>query len=154
MSTDAAQIAERIARRAAAAPVRIAAAESLTSGAIASALGAAPQASQWFAGSIVAYASDVKHNLLGVGAGPVVCRSAAEEMALGARRLLAADIAVAVTGAGGPDPQDDQAPGTVFIAVVTTAGSRVVERHFDGDPAQVVHDTVREALTLVEGSLP
>lgn len=154
MSNDTAQIAERIARRAAAASVRIAAAESLTSGAIASALGAAPEASEWFAGSIVAYSSDVKHNLLQVAAGPVVCRSAAEEMALGAQRLLAADVAVAVTGAGGPDPQEGQPPGTVYIAVTGAAGPHVVERHFDGDPAQVVQDTVREALTLLESSLP
>lgn len=50
-----------------------------------------------------AYASDVKHELLTVPLGPVVSAQAAAAMADGVRRLLRADVAVAVTGAGGPD---------------------------------------------------
>src|SRR5699024_8404380 len=62
MSND--HIAERIAASAQKPRARIAVAESLTSGALASALGAAPDAAESFAGGIVAYNSDVKHNLL------------------------------------------------------------------------------------------
>jgi nicotinamide-nucleotide amidase len=44
-----------------------------------------------------------------------------------------------VTGAGGPEPQSGQEPGTDFLAVVdgSDAGSEPVHRHFDGDPAEV-----------------
>lgn len=146
-------IAERIAGSAQESPARIAVAESLTSGAIASALGAAPSAAEWFAGGIVAYGSDIKYDLLGVSPGPVVCASAAEEMARGARELFKATIAVAVTGAGGPAAQDDRPAGTVFIAVASGSGVSTSEFHFDGGPEQVVEQTVGHALRLLEGAL-
>ncbi len=145
--------AERIAGSAQEARARVAVAESLTSGAIASALGAAPHAAEWFAGGIVAYSSDVKHHLLRVSPGPVVCASAAEEMARGAREMFEATIAVAVTGAGGPAAQDDQPAGTVFIAVASGSGVATSEFRFDGGPGQVVELTVRHALRLLEGAL-
>jgi nicotinamide mononucleotide (NMN) deamidase PncC len=37
---------------------------------------------------------------------------------VGVRRLLGADVGLAVTGVAGPDPQEDQPPGTVCMAVV------------------------------------
>ena len=43
--------------------------------------------------------------------------SALEAMAAGVRRLLSADLAVAVTGSGGPSAQDGQEPGTVHAIV-------------------------------------
>ena len=56
------------------------------------------------AGSLVAYASEVKYDVLGVPHGPVVSAEAASAMARGVRRLLRADVALGVTGAGGPAP--------------------------------------------------
>ncbi len=50
--------------------------------------------------------------------GPVVTESAAISMAIGARRVLGADVAVAATGVAGPDPAEGLAPGTVCLAVV------------------------------------
>ena len=147
------RIAERIADSAQEAGARIAVAESLTSGALASALGAAPDAAEWFAGGIVAYNSDVKHNLLRVSPGPVVRAGAAEEMARAAREMFEATIAVAVTGAGGPAAQDDRPAGTVFIAVASGSGVSTSEFCFDGGPEQVVEQTVRHALRLLEGAL-
>jgi nicotinamide-nucleotide amidase len=52
-----------------------------------------------------------------VGDGPVVSAEAARAMALGARRVLGADVGLSITGVAGPDPQDGQPPGTVFIGV-------------------------------------
>lgn len=131
----------------------VAVAESLTAGAIASELGAAPSAANWFAGAVVAYTRSVKHSLLQVSPGPVVCASAAQEMASEVARLLGATYSVAVTGAGGPEPQDDREAGTVFLAVASPTGVEVQERHFAGPPEQVVKQTVREALRLLEGTL-
>lgn len=91
-------------------------AESLTGGQLTSELAAAPDASVWFRGGVIAYASQVKFDLLGVPEGSVVSQKAAEAMAQGAARLLGATVSIAVTGVGGPDSQDGQAPGTVWIA--------------------------------------
>jgi nicotinamide-nucleotide amidase len=132
------------------ADVTVAVAESLTGGMVASALAEAPGASKWFRGAVVAYASDVKHELLGVPPGPVVSAPAAEAMADGVRRLLAADIAVALTGAGGPDGQDGQPPGTVFIGLSDGKNTEVEHRYFDeSDPGQVCADAADEALALL-----
>ncbi|TQM06262.1 CinA family protein [Pseudonocardia kunmingensis] len=127
----------------------VAAAESLTGGNIAVALAAAEAAGEWFRGSLVAYSSDVKHEVLDVPDGPVVCAEAAEAMARGVRRLLGADVAVGVTGAGGPDPQDGQDPGTVFVAV--DDGVRPHVRRFDlrGDPQEVLVAAAGETLALL-----
>lgn len=133
----------------------VAVAESLTGGMLASTLAEACGASSWFRGAVVAYASDVKHQLLDVPAGPVVSAPAAEAMAAGVRRLLDADVAVALTGAGGPDSQDGQPPGTVFFGLSNGRQSQVEYRYFDcHDPAQVCAKAVTEALTLLYGFLP
>jgi nicotinamide-nucleotide amidase len=145
------QIATEIAGLAKSTGRTIAVAESLTGGRISAALAAAGSASQWFRGGVVAYSSEVKHTVLQVPEGPVVSAEAARAMGVGVRDLLGADVAVAVTGAGGPDPQDGQEPGTVFLAVVdgSDAGEEPVRRHIDGDVGEVCATTVTEALGLL-----
>jgi nicotinamide-nucleotide amidase len=91
-------------------------AESLTGGLVGSRLTNAVGASDWFRGSIVAYSSEVKFDLLDVPEGPVVSGPAAEKMAEGARKSLGADVGLAVTGVAGPAEQDGQPVGTVFFA--------------------------------------
>ena len=132
---------------------RIAAAESLTSGAIASALGRGEEASDWFAGGVVAYAESVKRDVLGVTATSVLTAQCARELATGVARLLDADVAVAVTGVGGPDPEEGLAPGTVYAAVCV--GDEVTDAtwRFDGDPSAIVEQTVTAALGLVRSAL-
>jgi nicotinamide-nucleotide amidase len=128
-------------------------AESLTGGAIASALSAAPSASDWFVGSVVAYSTRTKQELLGVSEGPVVTERAAREMALGARHLLSADVVVSVTGAGGPEGQDGREPGTVCFALATPGGVIAETRQFDGSPEEVVLSSVRHSLTLLRAAV-
>ncbi len=146
------QLAERVAELAMNLGVSVGAAESLTGGMIANALAAAPQASRWFRGAIVAYASEVKYQLLEVPHGPVVSEPAARAMAAGARRLLEADLTVSVTGAGGPDPQEGQPPGTVFLGLDSAQGSSVEQLDIpSGDPTKVCASTAAVALlALVE----
>ncbi len=95
----------------------LAVAESLTGGLIASRLVNVPGASAWFRGGVVSYASQVKFDVLGVPEGPVVSGSAAEAMAVGVRELLNSDVGLSVTGVAGPDEQDGQTPGTVFVGL-------------------------------------
>ena len=147
---DQTKAAERIADLLDTAGLTFAVAESLTGGMVAGALAAAPGASTWFRGGVVAYASDVKQDLLDVPPGPVVSADAAAAMAVGVRRLLKADLAMALTGAGGPEGQDGQPPGTVFIGVSDALRTQVEHRYFDcDDPAEVCAETVAEALRLL-----
>lgn len=149
-----ARLAARVAELCDHAGPTIAVAESLTGGMLASALAEAPGSSTWFRGGLVAYASEVKHELLGVPPGPVVSPQAAETMADGVRRLLRADLAVALTGAGGPSGQDGQPPGTVFLGLSDGHSTRAEHRYFDDDdPAEVCARTVAEALHLFIGHL-
>jgi nicotinamide-nucleotide amidase len=147
-------LAEACARAALAANTRVVVAESLTSGAIASALGRASDASEWFAGSVVAYTAETKQRALGVEPGPVVTPSAARQMAVGALALAGADVVVAVTGAGGPGPEEGRPQGTVFLAHGgRRRGIDVQELHLDGDPSEVVDGTVEAALRALEREL-
>lgn len=142
--------AAAVARLAASRGWTVATAESLTSGAVASILGAAPKSSEWFRGAVVAYASEVKFDLLDVPRGPVVSRTAAVAMAQGACRRLGAQLAVGTTGAGGPDPQDGRPPGTVCLAAVWPGGVHAEEHHLVGDdPAAVVRFTTARAVALL-----
>lgn len=124
----------------------VAVAESLTCGKLASALGAATAASEWFRGGVVAYAPGVKFSVLGVTEGPVVTDLCAREMAIGARSLLGSDVAVSVTGVGGPDDHEGKPAGTVFIAVATARGVSSREEHFAGDPAEVLSAAIDRAI--------
>ncbi len=131
----------------------VATAESLTAGTIASVLAAAPGAAAWLRGSVVAYSPEVKFGLLGVPRGPVVTRECAQTMARTTASLLGADVCVAVTGLGGPDPDpgEDEPPGTVWFAVVGPGSRERAERHaFDGDPVEVLTATTERALALLQ----
>lgn len=129
-------------------------AESLTAGLVAARLADVPGASAVLRGAVVAYATDLKHALLGVDA-DLLARSGAvnaevaEQMADGARRTLRADLAVATTGVAGPDPQDGVPPGTVFLAVSAAAGTRAREARLRGDRRAVREGTVDLALDLL-----
>jgi nicotinamide-nucleotide amidase len=106
-------------------------AESLTGGLVASRLVNVVGASTWFRGAVVSYASDVKYDVLGVPEGPVVSAEAAQAMAEGARRVLGSDVGLATTGVAGPDSQDGQSPGTVYVGLA-----------LPGQPAEAVALTV------------
>ncbi|GEL25845.1 competence damage-inducible protein A [Pseudonocardia sulfidoxydans NBRC 16205] len=131
----------------------VAVAESLTGGLVSSALAKAPAASEWFRGGLVAYSGEVKHDVLGVPPGPVVSADAAEAMADGVRKLLSADVAVAVTGVGGPGEQDGCPAGTVFVAVVTADTCRTEHHRLDGDPGKICAEAVTATLALLLAAL-
>jgi nicotinamide-nucleotide amidase len=102
------------------------AAESLTGGMVGMRLTDVPGASRVFRGSVVAYDSRVKHDVLGVPPGPVVSADAAQAMAAGARRVLGADVGIAATGVAGPAEQEGQPVGTVFLGLSMDDGSEAV----------------------------
>lgn len=145
--------AEAIARAAVAGGFTIGVAESLTGGLLSNRLAVAPDASVWFRGGVVAYSLDVKQKVLGVSAGPVVTERCAREMAAGAAGALGADVTVAVTGVGGPDPEEGQPAGTVWFAVSAHGRVAAEQARFDGGPAEVCDATCQRALDLVLSAL-
>jgi PncC family amidohydrolase len=76
-----------------------------------------PGAGDWFRGGIVAYHIDVKVDLLGISAGPVVTAAAAVEMARGVRSVVGSDIGMSITGEAGPVAAEPVPVGTVYIGV-------------------------------------
>lgn len=100
-------------------------AESVTGGLVAGRITNVPGASQVFVGSVVSYASEVKFDVLGVDRGPVVSEQAAEQMAVGARRVLHADVALSLTGVAGPTEQDGMPVGTLCVGIALPDGRTV-----------------------------
>ena len=124
----------------------IACAESLTGGGLAAALTAVPGASASVRGGVVSYATDVKRQLLGVTAKLVVSAECAEQMAAGVRDLLDATWGVSTTGVAGPDIQDGQPVGTVFVGVAGPSGTRVQQLALSGHRDEIRQATVARAL--------
>ncbi len=128
-------------------------AESVTGGLVAGRITAVPGASDVFRGSIVSYASAVKFELLGVPEGPVVSESAAAAMAAGARRVLGADVAVALTGVAGPAEQDGMPVGTLCVAVHTPDLATSRTFRLPGQRDQMRQMSVITALDLLRRQL-
>jgi nicotinamide-nucleotide amidase len=138
---------DRLARNSA----TVATAESLTGGRLASRLTAVPGASRVYVGGVVAYATQVKTALLGVPAEVVerhgvVSAQCAGAMASGARDRFAATYAVATTGVAGPERQEGQSAGTVFVGIAGPAGLTTVALELAGDRARIQEQTCDEAL--------
>lgn len=112
----------------------IATAESCTGGRLAAALNALPGSSAYYLGSVVAYANEVKEQVLGVEHDTLtqygaVSEQTVREMAEGVRRLMHTDYAIATSGIAGPDGGTEDKPvGTVWIAWATPEGT-VAERY-------------------------
>ena len=135
-------------------------AESLTGGAVSSAIVSVPGASQVLLGCLVAYDSRLKHNLLGVSQSNLdefgaASQQVAREMASGARKLAAeasvspseSIVALATTGVAGPDIQDGVPVGTVYVAIDgPNSLSEVLEFRFEGDRQSIRGQSVQAAL--------
>lgn len=141
----------------------IAVAESLTGGLVVSSLVDVPGASRVLRGGVVAYATDLKHSVLGVDRALLDAHGAvhprvARQMARGVREALgadglAADVGVATTGVAGPDEQDGQPVGTVHIAVSTPLGTRVDSLVIAGDRERIRRETAHLAIRRVLAAL-
>ena len=133
----------------------LAIAESCTGGKIVSRLTQIPGASSYFKGGVVAYATEVKVNLLGVSKGlidnfSVVSAPVAEAMAVGVRERFGSTIGVSTTGNAGPSKGDSDADlGTVFIAVSSVSGVVSYELHLGKHRERVVEKAVNKAMELL-----
>jgi len=128
-------------------------AESVTGGLIASRLVNVIGASKWFRGGVVSYASEVKFDVLGVPVGPVVSPEAAEAMAIGAAKLLGSDVGLSVTGVAGPEEQDGNPAGTVFVGIAIGDNVSHVALRLPGDRPRIRAYSAISALDALRKAL-
>ena len=119
--------------------LRIGTAESCTGGLVAHVITEVPGSSDYFTGGLVTYSNDLKTGLVDVPADVLEAHGAvsaqvARAMAEGARRRLAVDLAVAVTGVAGPDGGTAAKPvGLTYVAVADADGDDVRRHVWDSD---------------------
>lgn len=141
----------------------LAAAESCTGGLVGHRITNVAGSSEYYLGSITAYAYEVKEALLGVRhdtlyAHGAVSPETAKEMAEGVRRVLRSSLGVSVTGIAGPGGGTPDKPvGLVYVALSAPEGTWVERHLWQGDrlsnkeqSAEAVLDLVRRYL---EGDL-
>jgi nicotinamide-nucleotide amidase len=137
----------------------LAAAESLTGGLVAAELTAVPGASRAFRGSVTAYATTLKRDVLGVDGTLLEQHGAVDpevagQMATGVRDVLGAAWGIATTGVAGPEEQDGRPVGTVHVAVAGPGrGAKVTTLRLNGDRAEIRRESVRRVLELLCGEL-
>jgi nicotinamide-nucleotide amidase len=133
-------------------------AESCTAGLIAAAISQTDGASRTLHGSFVVYTKANKTKALGVSARYLrdkgsVTRKVAERLLAGALRHSPADVALAVTGVLGPEPDEDGNPvGLVFIGCqIKGQAPKIVRKRYRRDVAERLRrKTVLDALKFVK----
>ncbi|MBN1158391.1 MAG: competence/damage-inducible protein A [Bacteroidales bacterium] len=137
----------------------LALAESCTGGKISELITSVPGASDYFIGSIIAYANEIKTDQLGVSPDTLrtygaVSREVAHEMATGVLKRLGSDYSIAVTGIAGPAGGTDRKPvGTTWIAVAS--GKRITSRiyHFGEHRGRNIQKASIAALFMLKKEL-
>ncbi|HXH20356.1 MAG TPA: competence/damage-inducible protein A [Chitinophagales bacterium] len=130
-------------------------AESCTGGYIAHLITTVPGSSDYFKGSVVAYANDVKKNMLGVREQTLqqhgaVSEQTVIEMLRGVTVEMKSDYGIAVTGIAGPGGGTPDKPvGTVWIAAGTSENIKTKLHHFPGSREQNIEWTAVVALEMM-----
>jgi nicotinamide-nucleotide amidase len=103
-------------------------AESCTGGYISHLITRVAGSSDYYKGSVIAYANEVKIAELGVSSIDIeqygaVSQQVVEQMAVGVQQKMKTDYAIATSGIAGPTGGSDEKPvGTVWIAIATAEG--------------------------------
>lgn len=119
----------------------IGSAESATGGLIGHRLTGVSGSSDYYLGSVVAYANSVKQGVLGVEADVLeeygaVSEGVAVQMAEGVRSVLGTTVGVSTTGIAGPTGGTPKKPvGTVWVGYADASGSHAHRYHFVEDRA-------------------
>ena len=110
-------------------------------------------------GGVVAYANQIKVDVLGVPPEAIerygaVSEAVARAMALGVAGRFGADAGISITGVAGPDGGTKEKPvGTVWIGGCFRGKVEAVERRFPGDRGEVQRRSSQEALRLLAALL-
>jgi nicotinamide-nucleotide amidase len=139
--------------------VRIAVGESCTGGLVGARLTAIPGSSAVFVGGVIAYADQVKVDLLDVARDVIAAHGAVSEpvvrqMASGARARFDTEIGIGVSGIAGPGGGSPEKPvGTVWTAVDVHGAVRVFGRGYPGDREEIRARAAQAALDMVRSAL-
>lgn len=161
MSVELAQRAARVLGAARERNLTLVTAESCTGGALSVLLTEAPGASDTFHGGFVVYTKENKTAALGIPENllkehTAVSDVVAKAMATAALAASPADLAVAITGVAGPEPDEDGNPvGLVHIAVASRGGAALHEAHSFGRLSrdEVIENAIAGALKLFERAI-
>lgn len=135
---------------------QIAVAESCTGGSLAARFVSVPGSSVYFRGGLVAYANDIKQQLLRVDERVLVAHGAvsgecALQMARSVREVFGADIGISTTGITGPEGGTPDKPvGTVYVAMVTPEGETVTHNVWNRDRLGNIRLSVEEGIRLLQ----
>lgn len=130
-------------------------AESCTGGGVAARITSVPGSSDYFMGGIVAYANEVKRELLHVSMETLekrgaVSRETVIEMAKGAMKTLKTDCAIATSGIAGPGGGTLEKPvGTIWIAVAYKNEIVTMCQTADEGREKNVKKTIENALLML-----
>lgn len=133
----------------------LATAESCTGGYIAHLITSIPGSSAYFKGSVVAYANEIKEQMLGVSHNTLEKNGAVSaetvfEMAAGIIREFKVDCAIAVSGIAGPDGGTEEKPvGTIWICVLTPKGAETRKFIFGDHRGRNIRRTATAALDML-----
>ncbi|MEJ7634442.1 CinA family protein [Aeromicrobium sp.] len=136
----------------------VAVAESLTGGLLCATLVSVPGASDVVRGGVVAYAPELKTQLLGVDAALIaehgtVASEVAVQMAVGVRERLGATYGLSTTGVAGPDPSEGHRAGTVHVAAAGPDEVWTAQLDLAGDRDTIRRETVDALLSWLVGRL-
>ena len=138
--------------------LKLTCAESCTGGLLSALFTSISGSSDVFDRAFITYSNQAKNQMLGVNEKTLekfgaVSKEAAEEMAIGALKNSAANIAISITGIAGPKTDDTQKPvGLVYIgfAAKNSEEVKVKKFNFSGDRNQVRFSTISYALELMK----
>ena len=134
-------------------------AESFTGGLISSRISSVPGASMYFKGSVVAYNTSVKKNLLEldekmINNYSVVSSQAANEMAHNVKKLLHSDYAISTTGNAGPSKGDSKKDiGLIYISIASPNEIKSYQFNFGNNREKNIKKSVNKALELLFNEL-
>lgn len=153
---DVVALAQTVGRRLVAAGLKCATAESCTGGLIGHIITENPGSSDYFSGGAIVYSNAAKHRVLEVSSDSLwqfgaVSEEVAREMAVGARLLYDADVAVSVTGIAGPGGGSEGKPsGTVHIYLSAAEGAHLHQHHvWPGSRSNNKLQSARVALEMI-----
>ena len=134
-------------------------AESFTGGLISSRISSVPGASEYFKGSVVAYDTNVKKDLLKLDEGiindfSVVSSQVANEMANNVKKLLDSDYSISTTGNAGPTKGDSKKDiGLIYISIATPFETKSYKFNFGNNREKNIKKSVNKALELLFNEL-
>lgn len=137
----------------------LAIAESCTGGLVSHLITNIPGSSSYFKGGIIGYSNDVKVNMLGVRDMTIerfgaVSKKAAEEMAIGVKKAIKADIGLSITGIAGPTTDKTEKPvGLVYIGLSKGIDTIVKDFLFSGEREAIKEQSAYYAMDLVRRAL-